>query len=450
MTDIIDSLRVQNYQSHRDSKFEFVRGINAFVGDSDAGKSAVLRALMNAINNDAPEVDYASRWVRKKDKAGKYAGFKADGFYKVTVGKGDRECSRIRSTSENGYQLTGHSELLAIGKQLPAEVTQFFNLTETNIHTQHEPQFLISRGGAEIARYFNRVIKLEIIDEQISAANSKKLTAGAAVQLQEAEIKKTQGELQSLSWVDTVEPLIAGVEAKQQALETMRQKSSRLITMLQELEMSLSIIKRLVVINEIPPRIAQASKLMGKMTVVCASYNRLTQSTIEHARLTGVLQHLSKLESVSIAHQVVTQKFKEVEGQRDRQGALLTYINSLRENTKMASIAIPVTRLQARVPRLEKMREEHRSMGNLLQVLQIQGPKASIEIPTMGRTGNRITRLFDMKKEQQDLRTLLARLTDSHHSIVTLTSEISALEAMLPSICPTCGQSIPNHSHGIA
>ena len=48
---MIKSIHVVGFQSHADSTIEFDPGVNVLIGQSDSGKTAVVRALDWALNN---------------------------------------------------------------------------------------------------------------------------------------------------------------------------------------------------------------------------------------------------------------------------------------------------------------------------------------------------------------------------------------------------------------
>ena len=48
---MIKSVEFQNFQSHKKTILEFVPGVNIIVGLSDAGKSAVMRAIKWCLKN---------------------------------------------------------------------------------------------------------------------------------------------------------------------------------------------------------------------------------------------------------------------------------------------------------------------------------------------------------------------------------------------------------------
>ena len=50
---MIKKIIIENYQSHKKTIIELNTGVNAFIGDSDSGKSAAMRAI-NWVNSNRP------------------------------------------------------------------------------------------------------------------------------------------------------------------------------------------------------------------------------------------------------------------------------------------------------------------------------------------------------------------------------------------------------------
>ena len=59
---MIQKLNIQNFQSHKDTKLEFHPGVNVIIGQSDSGKTAIIRALRWLIWNRPGGDDFRSDW----------------------------------------------------------------------------------------------------------------------------------------------------------------------------------------------------------------------------------------------------------------------------------------------------------------------------------------------------------------------------------------------------
>lgn len=202
---MIKSLEIKNIQSHKDSRLELSPGINALIGSSNNGKSAILRALNWAVNNRPLGVEVLlSNWAY--DSKGKQ-----NEEMSVTVEKGNSTLIRRKTKSENEYVIDGEV-LEAIKTDVPEEVRKFFMLSETNMQKQQDAPFLLSLSSGKIAEYFNRIVRLDIIDRVLSNAESSRRKMKNQLESSESQEKKLEKELEKFEWIDSVEKLIEKIK----------------------------------------------------------------------------------------------------------------------------------------------------------------------------------------------------------------------------------------------
>lgn len=159
------SLTIQNFQSHRDSHLTFIEGLNVLVGSSDAGKTAILRALKWVLYNEPSGTAFISKGAKEA---------------KVTLEMNDGSVvSRIRSASKNQYELIlpQREPLIfeGFGKQVPLEVQQATGIFPIavgsnenhmiNLAEQLEGPFLLSETGSVRATAIGKLVGVDIIDE---------------------------------------------------------------------------------------------------------------------------------------------------------------------------------------------------------------------------------------------------------------------------------------------
>lgn len=198
---MIKSLTIKNIQSHKDSRLEFSPGINALVGTSNNGKSAILRSLYWAVNNRPLGTEILlSNWAY--DSKGKQKDEMS-----VTVEKENSTLTRRKTKTENEYIVNGEV-LEAVKTDVPEQVKSFFALSETNMQKQQDAPFLLSLSSGKIAEYFNRIVRLDIIDSVLSNAESSRRKMKNQLETSEENEKKFEKELESYSWIDDAGKLI--------------------------------------------------------------------------------------------------------------------------------------------------------------------------------------------------------------------------------------------------
>lgn len=206
---MIKKIEIHNIQSHENTVLELSNGINAIVGSSNNGKTAILRALNWARYNRPLGIDnLASHWI-VNDK-----GDLTDEMF-VTIENENGVVTRKRTKNENQYIVNG-KELNVVKTDVPDEVESLLSLSETNIQNQQDSPFLISKSSGEVAKYFNKVVRLDIIDKVLSNAESKRRSVKNDITFTENQIKKNESLLENYSWIDKVERLLEKYERVEQ------------------------------------------------------------------------------------------------------------------------------------------------------------------------------------------------------------------------------------------
>lgn len=200
----IDKISISNFQSHQDTTLELHPGINAVIGPSDSGKTSILRSLYWAIYNRPSGDAFVSYWAR--NEKGKQVE-----TTQIIIEKGNQYVARYRSADLNGYKLQDQN-LEAIRTDVPATVKDFFNIEDVNLQKQMDAPFLLSGSAGEIARFFNRIIKLDVIDSALSLADKKKRDTVKDLKTEKEKIEQLEKELKEYTWIDKAEPIIKKAE----------------------------------------------------------------------------------------------------------------------------------------------------------------------------------------------------------------------------------------------
>jgi exonuclease SbcC len=189
---MIDKLILKNFQAHKESKLEFCPGVNAIIGESDEGKTSIIRALKWAARNQPSGGDFISDFSKKDECSS-------------TIVIGDNEITRLKTKTKNEYWINDQS-FKALGKGgVPKEVSDILQLDDLNFQNQMDAPFLLSDSGGEVARFLNKIVNLDIIDESLSKINIKVNNTNKSIEVQEAGIEEDQTELEALDWIDEAE-----------------------------------------------------------------------------------------------------------------------------------------------------------------------------------------------------------------------------------------------------
>lgn len=218
------SIRLVNYQAHKETELELHRGINVFIGNSDSGKSSILRSLEWVRTNRPLGNAHVSFWNRnKKDEP---VGATSS---TITTSEGIA-VSREKSGEYNGYRI-GDKNLNVIGTDVPSDVMDVLNISDVNVSNQDDKPFLISESPGYVATYLNKLVHLDKIDTVLSRAESRKREIRNEVKHLEEQNAKAEIAIKELEFVDEADALldkmksaIRANEAKEQAIDSLKRQ----------------------------------------------------------------------------------------------------------------------------------------------------------------------------------------------------------------------------------
>ena len=160
---MLKKLNIKNFQSHKNTEIELSSAVNTIQGNSDCGKSAVMRALNWLAFNPAGDY-FISDWAKR--------GKTISNPCEVTVEVDGHTITRKRDKDFNGYILDGQI-FEATRNTVPPQVAEVLGLGEVNIQRQLDPPFLLSKSSGDVSRYINSLVNLIRIDEWTTAANGR-------------------------------------------------------------------------------------------------------------------------------------------------------------------------------------------------------------------------------------------------------------------------------------
>lgn len=205
---------LRNFQAHKNSELQLDPHMNVIVGETNSGKSSIIRALW---------------WLA----FGKPAG---DGFVRkntrnpamVEIACGNDTLAKFRGSGVNQYVFNG-DVFKGFGQSIPKPVFDFLKLGEINFMRQLDPPFLLSKSGGEVAQYLNQIINLEIIDHSLGNIKRSVHHYSQSMQNCEQNIRAARRSMREYEWVDEAEERIIVLERKEKKLQKYR-KSQLLLS----------------------------------------------------------------------------------------------------------------------------------------------------------------------------------------------------------------------------
>lgn len=163
----IKQVHLHNFQSHKDTTFNFDDGVNILCGNSNNGKTAVIRAI-NYVAKNKSGMGFVSSWAKELNTKGDVV-FKKGCECSVTLVIVDDQgvehtITRLKSKTDNVYLVDG-VKLEAVGSSVPQEVESLLSMHECNIQAQLDQHFLLTMTPGQIAHKLNELVHLDTIDQ---------------------------------------------------------------------------------------------------------------------------------------------------------------------------------------------------------------------------------------------------------------------------------------------
>lgn len=171
----IEKIIVENFQKHENLELDLGQ-ITCIVGETDCGKSSIIRALSFVINNEPPKGEFITFG---KQTCTVQLNFE-DGTKLV----------RKKNKTENSYFLDDQ-EFKALRGAVPEEISKTVRIHRDSIQMQHDPLFWLSESPAEVSRRLNAISDLQIMDFSLSEINAK-------IKQEKSRCEYLQGDLNKL------------------------------------------------------------------------------------------------------------------------------------------------------------------------------------------------------------------------------------------------------------
>jgi len=210
---MIESVTIHNFQSHKKSTLKFHEGINAITGITDGGKSSVIRSIRLAAQNKPRGEGYRSDW-----------GGDTEVIVNVTNKENLVEITRCKGDNKNEYRIKGIEDPYeALHTDVPEEIQNILNIAEVNIQSQHDSYFLLTETAGQVAKQFNKLAGLEVMDKMIKLVNSKIKEINAEEIESKKKLKETNEKIESLDWIDGAQEQVTeldGLSADMDSIQT--------------------------------------------------------------------------------------------------------------------------------------------------------------------------------------------------------------------------------------
>jgi len=282
---MVERIKLENFQSHKNTEIELNPGVNSIVGSSDGGKTAILRALYWVVNNRPTGSMFVSQWT--KNEKGKQIKKTS-----VSVEFSGNSITRLRFDKKNIYQASNGAgkkpkEFEALRSDVPEEIAKIHNFQEVNIQRQMDAPFLLSASAGEVARFFNRIIKLDVIDRILSLAESKKRELKRNIEALAGKEIQTEESIAKFKGLDKIEKAIEKADKYLTRKESKEIKVKDLQSLSEKyLKESNNLKSHSTFISNIEPKFDDLKVTISTLETAETSVNNLNSSLINYKTIT--------------------------------------------------------------------------------------------------------------------------------------------------------------------
>lgn len=282
---MIKTLKIVNFESHKDSILNFSPGVNIIFGASDSGKTSILRSLRWAINNRPVGSQFVSHQVigeKGEQKESTHVGIEVD----------DLIVHRMKSDDFNGYEIENEESIdagapletfSAINKDVPEEITKIFNIGDVNIQRQHDTPFLLGESAPEVARYLNQIVHLDDIDKVLTSAESMRRDMNSQLKVCHNNLEYTKEELEKFAWIEDAGKIAEGIATRSEKIESVIKKIdglSGIISKVGELEKKTNALSFVDKVGKTVDKITEKMKTLNQEEEESASITSIAKEII--------------------------------------------------------------------------------------------------------------------------------------------------------------------------
>jgi len=364
----LKKLTIENFQSHAHTEIDLCKGLNVIVGESDRGKSSVIRALRWLFYNEPRGTDF----IRVGETECRVTGVLEDG----TI------LTRERTPSKNRYvlELPGRKALVfeGFGSEVPEEVFSSHGAIKVqldddlgvslNLAGQLEAPFLLSSPGSLKAKAIGRIHNVHIIDAAVRDTGHDIWALQKEDKSLEKNIKELDTRLKEFNDLPELSERLEKGKLIMERLEYREERREHLIRLQQQLnnirrEMSLQKekLRRTKHVDVMEQNLGLLEGIEFRLQKIDRLYKAYTENVNNRKRVVKVLESSQKVKDGEKMLAGVEKKFYMLYN-------LKTIFNRIKQNTRERQRYEEIFKLTGALPHVEQGMLE---LGDAMERLKV-------------------------------------------------------------------------------
>lgn len=403
----ITRIAIHNFQSHKDTVLDSDCPVLVLCGESNNGKSVVIRALQWLFTNRPTGDGFVSHWAKSANRKGEKVMAK-DAECSVSIDFTDpsgasHSVSRVKTSAENYYVVDG-VKLSAIGTDVPQEVSELLSMHDENVQDQDEKYYLLGMKAGEVASRLNELVHLDTIDQAYSFMKRRKLDAAAHLKECEAIYYDNKIKLDGLKHVPQLVQDLDEVKAMEEKLSSIGNGMADIEGLMKSLY---AVDEELSAVTDV----SMFSRAVERVSDMVSMHESTADEIVDIARMADRVDMVS--EELASMPKVSDMDIAELDGLRTDASALHDVIEDM-----LATIS-RVTSI-----RLTDLPTE--DIGELERLLS----------------------LLRSNEEQADgMMQMYRSVSDALEALSAKEADMARAARELPDVCPLCGAPMEGHAH---
>lgn len=285
-------LKVKGFGQHIERVVKFTPGLNVLVGESEVGKTMLIRALYLLIENSprGGEKLYQS-WFTDEP---------------LSIQLRDNQGNTVKRKN-NKYYLNGGDPLKAFGTSVPEPIRQLFNFKEINWQKQLHPHYLLFSTGGSAGKILNNATGMAVQELLITEIKSDLSDSKSEIKRLKKNNDEYQQTLERLRHVTRFRIKAEAIINIQNNAIEIEKKADRLENILIQLEEIRKIKnsykkveKHMDTLNQILEDYKEVDVYKAMVNKLIGLLNKINEIEIfDHVKVIDYLQRLQRLESLN-------------------------------------------------------------------------------------------------------------------------------------------------------